>query len=82
MMSRILQAILTPSLRIAAAAWNNWLNKYYYEMIVAEAAAECLAARVAARQGSDTLKSLARSEAQLAAFDTYVLPSRKGSGRS
>jgi hypothetical protein len=51
-------------------------------MIVAEAAAECLAARVAARQGSDTLKSLARSEAQLAAFDTYVLPRGKSSGRS
>ena len=55
---------------------------FFHSMTPAFAAVECLAALVAARQGSDTLKSLARSEAQLAAFDTYVLPRRRGSGRS
>jgi len=55
---------------------------FFHSMTPAFSAVECLAALVAARQGSDTLKSLARSEAQLAAFDTYVLPRRRGSGRS
>ena len=54
---------------------------FFHSMTPAFAAVECLAALVAARQGSDTLKSLARSEAQLAAFDTYVLPRRRNSGR-
>jgi DNA-binding MurR/RpiR family transcriptional regulator len=55
---------------------------FFHSMAPAFAAVECLAALVAARQGSKTLKSLARSEAQLSAFDTYVLPRRKGSVRS
>jgi DNA-binding MurR/RpiR family transcriptional regulator len=55
---------------------------FFHSMAPAFAAVECLAALVAARQGSDTLKSLARSEAQLAAFDTYVLPHRKASAPS
>lgn len=50
---------------------------FFHSMAPAFAAIECLAALVAARQGSQTLKSLARSEVQLAAFDTYVLPRRK-----
>jgi DNA-binding MurR/RpiR family transcriptional regulator len=54
---------------------------FFHSMTPAFAAVECLAALVAARQGSDTLKSLARSEAQLAAFDTYVLPG-KSSGKT
>jgi DNA-binding MurR/RpiR family transcriptional regulator len=52
---------------------------FFHTMAPAFAAIECLAALVAARRGSETLKSLARSEAQLAAFDTYVLPQRKAS---
>jgi DNA-binding MurR/RpiR family transcriptional regulator len=55
---------------------------FFHSMAAAFAAVECLAALVAARQGSETLKSLARSEAQIAAFDTYVLPQRKASRRS
>lgn len=55
---------------------------FFHSMAPAFAAVECLAALVAARQGSKTLKSLARSEAQLSAFDTYVLPRRKGSIQS
>jgi len=55
---------------------------FFHSMAPAFAAVECLAALIAARQGSDTLKSLSRSEAQLAAFDTYVLPRRKRPGRS
>jgi DNA-binding MurR/RpiR family transcriptional regulator len=49
---------------------------FFHSMAPAFAAVECLAALVAARRGSDTLKALARSEQQLAAFDTYVLPSK------
>jgi hypothetical protein len=41
-------------------------------MSPAFAVAECLAALVAARRGSETLAGLAESERQLAAFDTYV----------
>jgi DNA-binding MurR/RpiR family transcriptional regulator len=54
---------------------------FFHSMAPAFAAIECLAALVAARRGSETLKALARSEAQLAAFDTYVLPQRKVSPR-
>jgi DNA-binding MurR/RpiR family transcriptional regulator len=54
---------------------------FFHSMAPAFAAIECLAALVAARHGSETLKSLARSEAHLAAFDTYVLPQRKASIR-
>jgi len=55
---------------------------FFHSMSPAFASVECLAALVAARQGSQTLKSLARSEAQLSAFDTYVLPHRKASLQS
>ncbi len=55
---------------------------FFHSMAPAFAAVECLAALVAARRGSDTLKALARSEAQLAAFDTYVLPSKTSSVKS
>jgi len=54
---------------------------FFHSMAPAFAAVECLAALVAARRGAETLKSLARSEAHLAAFDTYVLPQRKASTR-
>jgi len=54
---------------------------FFHSMAPAFAAIECLAALVAARRGPETLKSLARSEEQLAAFDTYVLPQRKVSAR-
>jgi DNA-binding MurR/RpiR family transcriptional regulator len=52
---------------------------FFHSMAPAFAAVECLAALVAARRGAETLKSLARSEEQLAAFDTYVLSQRKAS---
>ncbi|MBO0757736.1 MAG: SIS domain-containing protein, partial [Bradyrhizobiaceae bacterium] len=55
---------------------------FFHSMTPAFAAVECLAALVAARQGPQTLKSLAHSEAQLSAFDTYVLSHRKAPVRS
>lgn len=55
---------------------------FFHSMAPAFAAVECLAALVATRRGPDTLKALARSEEQLAAFDTYILPSKKTSVRS
>jgi DNA-binding MurR/RpiR family transcriptional regulator len=55
---------------------------FFHAMTPAFAAAECLAALVAAKRGTDTLKSLARSEEQLSAFDTYVLPPKKALPRS
>jgi DNA-binding MurR/RpiR family transcriptional regulator len=55
---------------------------FFHTMTPAFAAIECLTALVAARRGSQTIKSLAASEAQLEAFDTYVLPSKKSAKRS
>ena len=55
---------------------------FFPSMTPAFATVECLAALVAARRGSETLKSLAQSEEQLSAFDTYVLPSKASSERS
>lgn len=52
---------------------------FFHTMAPAFAAVECLAALVAARKGSETLAGLAASEEQIAAFDTYLLPTRKGS---
>ena len=55
---------------------------FFHTMAPAFAAIECLTALVAARRGAQTIKSLAASEAQLEAFDTYVLPARKRAKRS
>jgi len=55
---------------------------FFHTMAPAFAAIECLTALVAARRGSETLKALAASEAQLEAFDTYVLTTRKRAKRS
>ena len=55
---------------------------FFHTMAPAFAAIECLTALVAARRGSETLKSLAASEAQLEAFDTYVMTTRKRTKRS
>ncbi len=51
---------------------------FFHTMAPAFAAAECLAALVAARRGKETLAALEDSEQQLAAFGTYVLPPAKG----
>jgi DNA-binding MurR/RpiR family transcriptional regulator len=55
---------------------------FFHTMAPAFAAIECLTALVAARRGSETLKSLAASEAQLEAFDTYVMTTKKRAKRS
>jgi DNA-binding MurR/RpiR family transcriptional regulator len=55
---------------------------FFHTMAPAFAAIECLTALVAARRGSETLKSLAASEAQLEAFDTYVMTTKKRTKRS
>jgi DNA-binding MurR/RpiR family transcriptional regulator len=54
---------------------------FFHTMAPAFAAIECLTALVAARRGSETLKSLAASEAQLEAFDTYVMTTKKRTKR-
>jgi DNA-binding MurR/RpiR family transcriptional regulator len=54
---------------------------FFHTMTPAFAAAECLAAMVAARRGTDALTALEASEAQLAAFGTYLPPYPKGSRR-
>lgn len=55
---------------------------FFHTMTPAFAAIECLTALVAARRGTQTIKSLAASEEQLEAFDTYVLATRKRTKRS
>jgi DNA-binding MurR/RpiR family transcriptional regulator len=55
---------------------------FFHTMTPAFAAIECLTALVAARRGSQTVKSLAASEQQLEAFDTYVQTNKKRPKRS
>jgi DNA-binding MurR/RpiR family transcriptional regulator len=50
---------------------------FFHAMAPAFAAAECLAALVAARRGPQTLAALEESERQLADFDVYLLPRAK-----
>jgi DNA-binding MurR/RpiR family transcriptional regulator len=50
---------------------------FFHSMSPAFAVAECLAALVAARRGSETLSKLAESERQLAAFNTYIVKKRR-----
>jgi DNA-binding MurR/RpiR family transcriptional regulator len=50
---------------------------FFHTMSPAFAAIECLTALVAARRGAETIKSLATSEEQLRAFDTYVLTTKR-----
>lgn len=50
---------------------------FFHTMAPAFAAIECLTALVAARRGKETLKSLASSQEQLEAFDTYILPTKR-----
>jgi DNA-binding MurR/RpiR family transcriptional regulator len=47
---------------------------FFHTMTPAFAATECLAALIAARKGQAAVEALAASEAQLAAFETYLLP--------
>lgn len=54
---------------------------FFHSMAPAFAAAECLAALVAARRGRETLAALEGSERQLAAFGTYLIPRSKGRRR-
>jgi DNA-binding MurR/RpiR family transcriptional regulator len=51
-------------------------------MAPAFAVIECLTALVAARRGAQTIKSLAASEQQLEAFDTYVMTTKKRAKKS
>ncbi|THD72503.1 MAG: MurR/RpiR family transcriptional regulator [Bradyrhizobium sp.] len=55
---------------------------FFHTMTPAFAAIECLTALVAARRGTQTIKSLAASEQQLEAFDTYLPATRKRPNRS
>jgi DNA-binding MurR/RpiR family transcriptional regulator len=54
---------------------------FFHTMSPAFAVAECLAALVAARRGSETLAGLAESERQLAAFNIYVVKKKRKSRR-
>ena len=75
---------LSPLARMADAAVlvRTETPSFFHTMTPAFAAVECLAALTAARQGERTLKALARSEAQLAAFDTYLTPPQRRTSRS
>jgi DNA-binding MurR/RpiR family transcriptional regulator len=55
---------------------------FFHTMAPAFAAIECLTALVAARRGAQTIKSLAASEQQLEAFDTYVMTTKKRAKKS
>src|SRR3954447_17348115 len=55
---------------------------FFHTMAPAFAAIECLTALVAARRGTQAIKSLAASEEQLEAFETYVLTNKKRTKRS
>jgi DNA-binding MurR/RpiR family transcriptional regulator len=55
---------------------------FFHTMAPAFAAVECLTALVAARRGAQTIKSLAASEQQLEAFDTYVITTKKRARKS
>jgi len=55
---------------------------FFHTMAPAFAAIECLTALVAARRGTQAIKSLAASEEQLDAFETYVLTTKKRTKRS
>ena len=55
---------------------------FFHTMSPAFAVAECLAALVAARRGSETLSGLAESERQLAALDTYLVKKKRKSERA
>ena len=55
---------------------------FFHTMTPAFAAAECLAALVAARRGKETLSALAESEQQLAAFNIYVIRKKRKRVRS
>jgi DNA-binding MurR/RpiR family transcriptional regulator len=50
---------------------------FFHTMAPAFAAAECLAALVAARKGGRALAALEESEKQLAAFNAYLLPTKR-----
>ncbi|MCK1492454.1 MurR/RpiR family transcriptional regulator [Bradyrhizobium sp. 180] len=50
---------------------------FFHTMTPAFVAAECLVELIAAKRGSRALEALAANEAQLAAFDTYVLKKRR-----
>jgi DNA-binding MurR/RpiR family transcriptional regulator len=75
---------LSPLVSIAdeAILVHTETPSFFHSMAPAFAAAECLAALVAARRGRATLAALDESERQLAVFGTYVLPSAKGRRRS
>ena len=75
---------LSPLARIADAAVlvRTETPSFFHTMTPAFAAVECLAALTAARQGGRAPEALARSEKQLAAFDTYLMSRQQRASRS
>ena len=75
---------LSPLARIADAAVlvRTETPSFFHTMTPAFAAVECLAALTAARQGWRAPEALARSEKQLAAFDTYLMSRQQRASRS
>ena len=51
-------------------------------MVPAAGTIECLIVPIAVRRGRYTIKSLVAAEAQLEAFETYLLTSKKSARRS
>src|ERR1700728_803452 len=70
---------LSPIARLAnlSVIVSTQTPSFFHTMTPAVAAVECIAALVARRRGEKGLKAIARSEHQLAAFDTYVGSSAK-----
>lgn len=70
---------MSPLARLADASIlvRTETPSFFHTMAPAFAAAECLAALVAARHGPAALEALEASERQLAAFGTYQLPQIK-----
>lgn len=79
----ITDSALSPLARLADAVVlvRTETPSFFHTMTPAFAAVEALGALVAARRGQPALDALAASEAQLAAFDTYLLPPTRPSGR-
>jgi DNA-binding MurR/RpiR family transcriptional regulator len=79
MVVAITDSALSPLAKLADATVlvRTETPSFFHTMTPAFAAVEALGALIAARRGQPALDALAASEAQLAAFDTYVLnPSR------
>lgn len=80
----ITDSALSPLARLADSVVlvRTETPSFFHAMTPAFAAVEALGALIAARRGQPALDALAASEAQLAAFDTYLHPPARKPGRA